>query len=400
MTTTNIDSNQYSGHAFNEKLHAGKLSGSITVSTVGITFQADAKSVTLPLDGASFKLGGASDRLVFISHPLFPDWNLYTSDRSILNNPLLKDNSFILSQLNRARRKRIFNWGLAGVLSVVTIALPLLLILNIDILSGMVASQIPASWEEELGKSTLAQYRIDNKLMDEEAAGALLSPLIDPMIAAENSDRYKFHFYIVNDGSLNAFALPGGYAVIHTGLILRADSAEEMLGVIAHEIAHVTEQHGLRNVISSAGIYLIISAIVGDINGILATIASASPLLLNQSYSRRYEAAADERGYRLLEASDIDPRGLGDFFEKIIEEEKKMLELIENDTTRSLIKGTMGFLSSHPATEERIDNLRAMWENSDRKYRDSDESFRELKTAVEQFVLETNKESTEDESSD
>ena len=83
-----------------------------------------------------------------------------------------------------------------------------------------------------------------------------------------------------------------------------------------------------------------------------------------------------------------------------MEEEKEMLEMIENDTARSLIKGTLGFLSSHPATQERIDNLRAMWENSHGSYRDLGESFKELKTAVEKFVVEINKESTEDESSD
>ena len=391
---------QYSGHAFNEKLHEGKLSGSITIAATGINFQGEAKSVTLPMDGTNFKLGGASDRLVFISHPLFPDWSIYTSDRSILNNPLLKNNSFILTQINKAKRKRIFNWSVAGFISFLIIALPLLLVFNIDLLSSIVAVQIPTSWEEELGKSTLAQYQIENDMMDDESAEILLSPLIEPMLDVANSDRYKFHFYIVKDSSLNAFALPGGYIVIHSGLISKADSADELLGVVAHEISHITEQHGIRNIISTASIYLIISAIIGDLNGILATIASASPLLLNQSYSRKFEAAADEKGYALLEESDINPRGLSDFFEKIIEEEKKMLEMIENDTTRSLIEGTLSFLSSHPATEERIDNLRAMWENSDGSYRDLSESFKELKTAVEQFVVETNKESTEDENSD
>ena len=391
---------QYSGHAFNEKLHEGKLSGSITIAATGINFQGEAKSVTLPMDGTNFKLGGASDRLVFISHPLFPDWSIYTSDRSILNNPLLKNNSFILTQLNKAKRKRIFNWSVAGFISFLIIALPLLLVFNIDLLSSIVAGQIPASWEEELGKSTLAQYQIENDMMDDESAENFLSPLFDPMIEAANSERYEFHFYIVDDKSLNAFALPGGYVVIHSGLILRADTAEELLGVVAHEISHVTEQHGIRNIISTAGVYLIVSALIGDVNGILATIASASPLLINQSYSRKFEAAADEKGYGLLMASNINPRGLSDFFEKIMEEEKEMLEMIENDTTRSLIKGTLGFLSSHPATQERIDNLRAMWENSHGSYRDLGESFKELKTAVEKFIVETNKESTEDESSD
>jgi len=389
---------QYSGHAFNEKLHEGKLSGEITILPMGINFQTGAGSVTLPIDGANFKLGGASDRLVFIGHPSFPDWNIYTSDRSILNNSLLKGNSFILSQLNKAKRKRIFNWSLAGILSILIITLPILLVLNIDKLSSIIANQIPAVWEEKLGESTFGQYQIENDIMDDESAKALLSPLLDPIVAAVDSDHYEFRFYITNDKSLNAFALPGGYIVIHSGLILRADTAEELVGVVAHEISHITEQHSIRNIISTAGVYLIVSALLGDVNGLLATIANASPLLLSQSYSRKFEAAADEKGYELLEASNINPKGLSDFFGKIIEEEKEMLEIIENDKTRSMIEGTLGFLSSHPATEERIEILRALWENSDDSYRNLDEPFKELKTAVEQFVLGTNKESTEDES--
>jgi len=72
--------------------------------------------------------------------------------------------------------------------------------------------------------------------------------------------------------------------------------------------------------------------------------------------------------------------------------------MIKIDKIPAMIEGTLGFLSSHPATEERIEILRALWENSDDSYRNLDEPFKELKTAVEQFVLGTNKESTEDES--
>ena len=76
--------------------------------------------------------------------------------------------------------------------------------------------------------------------------------------SVENSD-FKFNFYIIEDTILNAFALPGGNVVIHSGLILRADNAEEVLGVLGHEIAHVTQRHHARGLISQMGMSFIIN---------------------------------------------------------------------------------------------------------------------------------------------
>ena len=302
--------------------------------------------------------------------------------------------------LPRQSGREIFNWSLAGVVAVLVVAIPILLLVNMDILSGVIARQIPAAWEAELGESTLPGLRDENALMDKDRSDRLLSPLVNPLVSTVSNNRYDFDFNIINNAELNAFALPGGYVVIHSGLILTADSAEELLGVLAHEISHVTEQHGIKNIIGSAGIYLILSALLGDLTGILGTITSASYLLLNQSYSRRFESDADQKGHDLLVAAGINPRGLGSFFEKLIEEEQKLLEMIESDETRSLVERSLGFLSSHPATGDRIENLRDMWENESGDYLDLDEPFRILKTEVEQFVLKTNKESTGDENSD
>jgi predicted Zn-dependent protease len=211
------------------------------------------------------------------------------------------------------------------------------------------------------------------------------------LVNALDNSPYQYQFHIVNDGSLNAFALPGGEVMIHSALILRAESAEELLGVLAHEIIHVEQQHGLRGVIGATGIYMIASAVFGDVSGIMATLTSAAPLLLNQSYSRRFETESDVKGFALLQKAHIDPTGLASFFEKMIEEEQKQLEKIEDEDNRELVKGALQFLSTHPASEARIKKLSELGARADTEsmnYQNLSAEFSALQTAVKQFVTD------------
>ncbi len=387
----------YQCYAANEKLARGRINGTVRVTPAGLHFQSDKGEVQFPISGAVISLGGASDRIVMMRHPGYPDWTLSCRDRSILNDPHLAHDPFVSKQLVRARRRRIFNWSVAIGVCLALIIIPVILLSNIGLLSRGVAAQIPADWEAQLGASAISDFQSNNPMMEQERSDPLLAPLVDPLLASVPGDRYDFNFYIMHDESLNAFALPGGYVVIHTGLIEAADAAEEVLGVVAHEIAHVTEQHGLRNIINTAGIYIIITAVLGDLSGVLGIITDASYLLLRQSYSRDFETEADETGHALLTEARIDPRGLARFFEKLLDVEDEMMSKIENDNAREMVERTLGFLSTHPATQDRIDNLRSMWENESSGYRDLEQPFRRLKAEVEQFVAEANEESTGDE---
>ena len=177
--------------------------------------------------------------------------------------------------------------------------------------------------------------------------------------------------------------------MINSGLILKAESASELLGVVAHEIAHVTEQHGVRNVIAASGTFLLVQGMIGDASGVMATLAGAIPLLLNQSYSRGFESDADSKGVALLARANINPTGLISFFEKIMDEREKTLAKIEDDEARALLENAMDFLSTHPATGERIQSIQNLIK---RQYPDNfknlDTTFFELQNHVKQFVSE------------
>ena len=384
---------------FNEGLPKGKASGSMTIDQASIHFQILDQSIRLPLQGLQVTMGGASNRLVFFEHPLVKGWSFYTSDRAVLQNSHLHSQPAVSAVLAQAKQKHLLGWSLLVGVGILVVAIPILLIMRMDLITGVVAKKIPVEWEQKLGDATIAQYQLGKEVMDEKQAEKLLQPLVKPLIAALDHSPYEYHFHIVNEGSLNAFALPGGQVMIHSALILRADSAEELLGVIAHEINHVEQQHGLRNVIGATGIYVIAGAVFGDATGMLAVLSGAAPLLLNQSYSRRFETEADVTGFALLQKAKINPNGLASFFKKMIEEEKKQLEKIEDEDNRELAKKALQFLSTHPASEDRIQKLNELDANAKHPYEylNLSAEFVELQTAVKQFVTETQGENNHEE---
>ncbi len=171
-----------------------------------------------------------------------------------------------------------------------------------------------------------------------------------------------------------------GHIVFHTGLLLFAESAEEVAGVLAHEAAHVTLQHGLRQLISSVGIYALVQAFLGNAEGLLAVIADNGAFLLTQKYSRDYERDADDKGWFYLVNANISPRGMIGFFSSLLEEQEK-------GTGKDIpgVENTLNFLSTHPTTKERIEHLQEKWKKLDRRseYMSFNLNFQRFQNVIE-----------------
>ncbi|MFL0808984.1 MAG: M48 family metallopeptidase [Agarilytica sp.] len=393
----NEQTHRYDCHGVHTSLPKGKASGELIVSPSHLSLKIQDKHIQIGFDQLELKLGGASDRLVFITHPSKPDWQFYTSDRSLLKDSILNQHTHLSAKMTKARGTRQLNWALLLVVIIAIIATPVFLLSNMDVASKIVAEQIPVEWETKLGKTGFDQYTLQQEFMEDKQAEALLNPLVQPLLDVLPEKRFDYQFYISADEQLNAFALPGGIVVINAGLILAANSPEEVLGVVAHEIIHVRQRHGIRNVISSAGTYLLISALVGDVSGVFAILVDAAPLLINQGYSRKFESEADALGFDILVKANIDPTGLARFFEKIIAKEQEMYDQIEDEEQREWLKEGMSFLSSHPATEDRIAALHNRAKDFEYNYLDLDNDFSKLKESVSIFVVEHTKALEKDE---
>lgn len=382
MTATSAE---YPAHAFHDQLAKGRASGTLLINEFEVRFQSGDRSVRLPLAGLQVELGGASNRLVYLRHPAQPDWTLYTSDRRILNHAWLQAQPALQAQLRRAKRHRLLGWSVLALVTLLIVGTPALLLTRMDWITGLIARQIPVEWETKLGKSVYAQYQSEREILGSASGQTALTQLTAPLTTVADG-RYRYHIVVAADPELNAFALPGGYIVVNSGLILKADNANEVLGVLAHEMSHVSEQHGVRNIIGGAGLYVVLQGLIGDVSGVLAAVANAAPLLLNQSYSRGFESAADDKGLALLQRAQIDPRGMISFFHKVIAEEQKQLEKIKDEQARELMQDSLGFLSSHPATADRIAALEKRLPRPTPAYRTLEPQFQRLKAEVQAFV--------------
>jgi beta-barrel assembly-enhancing protease len=340
----------YLAGAFHPSLPKGRSSGQLRVSANAIHFKSENGAVDLPFDGMQIKRGGASNRLLYFENSRLPEWSLYTSDQAIIKHPLLYRRSHIIAQIQSIRRQRLIaKLTVLGVVIIVLLGIAGLFALREPIVS-VVARQVPPDWEAAFSEKVFPQIVAGRRLIDDDKLNGELETITTPLFKAIPGNRYDFKIHIIEDSAVNAFAMPGGLIGIHTGLILTADSPEELAGVLAHEVSHVTHQHTFRSIISGAGLLILVKALFGDMTGILAIIADNGQFLLNRSYSRHYERDADKTGLAYLLAAAINPKGSLTIIQKLKTIEERRLE----GTGMEKIPGRLTLLSTHPATDERI----------------------------------------------
>ena len=156
-------------------------------------------------------------------------------------------------------------------------------------------------------------------------------------------DDFEWNVYIIDDDEvLNAFAAPGGYIYVYTGLMRYLEVEDHFTGVLGHEIAHADERHSTEQLTKLYGISTLLGVLLGDDPGLAAEIAAS---LLSLSFSRTAEAEADEDSVYYLCQTDWAANGAAGFFEKLLEEGS--VEVPE-------------FLSTHPSSESRVEDINAL----------------------------------------
>jgi predicted Zn-dependent protease len=339
----------YFAIGLNDSLKDKRVAGNITFQDNFLLFQTDRDIIKLPYNGVQSNRGGAGNNLIFFSHPSEPEWSIYTSDKSILRDLEIKNNPAFIN-LYSSRKKEL------SIISSLILISALLITFSIfgfyyfkEMITYFIASQIPISWEKKLGHTVFNSLTQGKKVYKDKDLIDQLSPITAPLFKATEKSGYEYEVYIIEDSRVNAFAMPGGIIVIHTELLKTAGSPEEIAGVLAHEISHITKKHGIRQMVNSLGIFLLVQTLFGDFTGLIAILTQNSGLLLASKFSRDYEREADASGFNILINSNINPQGMVDFFKKIqeLEKEEKGLESEE----------VFKFFSTHPGTDERIISL-------------------------------------------
>lgn len=372
------------GGAFHPDLPNGRASGEVHLSATAVHFDSDKGDFDLPAEGMKIELGGANDRLIFFSHPAHPQVTIHTADHSILDHPVLVNNPAFAAQRKKVRTRKRMAWAVLFGICGGVLALLLGLFLARDRMARTAAKAVPVGWEIAAGDKLFEQIVATKRLVTDTNINAQLKLITDPLVAGIKDNRYPLKFHIVEDATLNAFAMPGGNVVIHSGLLMAADSPEEVAGVLGHEIAHVTQRHSIRSILSSAGLFLVVQTIVGDVSGIVAVLANNSAFLLDRKFSRDFEREADNHGWDYLIAANIKPQGMIVFFSKMQDEEMRMRAKIQDATAIDVDADALKILSTHPTTEDRIKIIQSRWDDLDRKtgYRAFDLNYAVFKDSL------------------
>jgi predicted Zn-dependent protease len=215
--------------------------------------------------------------------------------------------------------------------------------------------------ERKLGEKIMQEIRRDPDYLDDAPILEYLNNFGNNLIAARPEARgeaaFAYFFFAVRDPVLNAFALPGGFIAVHSGLVLAAQTESELASVVAHEIGHVSQRHIARMLgkqkqdalLPLAGALLAILASKAGPDGPAAVLMGTEGLAIQRqlNFSRDAEREADRVGLQLLQQTNFDTSGMVAFFGRL-----QTASRTYNDVAPS-------FLRSHPLTSERIADIQA-----------------------------------------
>ena len=210
--------------------------------------------------------------------------------------------------------------------------------------------------EQAIGEALMRALRRDAVILEDPEVETYLQGLGQRVVAHSDGGPERFTFFVVQDPRINAFAAPGGYVAVHTGLILATESESELAAVLAHEVAHVTQGHIARRfeaasqmtipTLAALAAAVLLASQSGEAGMAAIAATQAGALQLQIDFTRAHEAEADRVGIAALAGAGFDPRSMPTFFERL-------------QKSTQYARKPPEFLSTHPVTESRIADSRA-----------------------------------------
>lgn len=217
---------------------------------------------------------------------------------------------------------------------------------------ALAACDVSVSEEDELGDQYAEAIRSQLPIIEDSAASAWLSQLGTRLTSVADTENRDWHFYLVDDSTVNAFAVPGGHIFVHRGLIARAGAYSELAGVLGHEVAHVTLRHSVDQMRSRARTGVLVTVFCAIVNVCTSTAARIAIDVGGQAlfakYSRDDEAQSDSAAIGYLLLAGIDPRGIPAMFATLAAERSADPTALDE------------WFGSHPLEESRIARTNAL----------------------------------------
>ena len=217
-------------------------------------------------------------------------------------------------------------------------------------LGSQAANFLSDSEADMLGKAFIRQSRYQQPYVSDPELVQYINHLGQRLLEVSKDAGKDYQFYLIDNNVINAFAVPGGHIALHTAILVKSESESELASVIAHEISHVSQRHIARKLETSrydswlALGALLAAAAAGGTDAAQAAFSLANASIIDRqlTYSRSFEAEADSLGIRLMSRADFDPAAMPVFFKRLLDE------------SRINKSNAPEFLRSHPLTINRI----------------------------------------------
>ncbi|MBX7185580.1 MAG: M48 family metallopeptidase [Vicinamibacteria bacterium] len=323
-------------------------SAKVTVRAFGSTLEVIGAPVTLRVDPAKCALtaGGWDRESIQIAWPGEGGmWALTSKDKGA-RDELARIPHFqtALGEAVRAQTAARRSGRLGLTVVVVLTLLPVLLLAGLLVFRNQVVDwvleRIPVTVDQEVGKMFEGEILGSKEEIKDTEANRAIEAIVGRLNAASGEKRFEFTVSLQRNKEVNAFAAPGGLIVVYTGLIEKAGSAEEAAGVLAHEMAHASRRHSMRQLIYAGGVLPLMGLLIGqpDAAALFQNLGRLSEL----KFSRAQEEDADRTGFDTLVAANISPEGMARFFDRLAEDDGV----------------APSFLSTHPSSGDRAALIR------------------------------------------
>jgi predicted Zn-dependent protease len=213
--------------------------------------------------------------------------------------------------------------------------------------TGVTACGVSQQQEIQMGADYASQINQQLPIVTDGPSNQYINALGQQLARVADTRGLEWHFYIVNSPEVNAFAVPGGYVYVNRGLIERADKMDQVAGVLGHEIGHVTHRHSVKQMEQQNGaqIGVTVACVLQPAvcnSGLGSTAINVVGSAVFAKFSRNDEAEADQSGIEYTTKAGIDPRGIPEMFQILLN---------ERQTRPSAVSA---WFATHPLEEDRI----------------------------------------------